>query len=398
MSRAEFRSAGTHEASQLKKIRISFTVVAVCVVATAAVGAGGASSGTALPSAGAECHAVKLIAVRGSGDTLKPIGVIGTRISGALARRANALGVDYGVYGLPYTAVGVDWWKFVQRSIPIVLTQYELSKNHGRDELRAFIKQQVRDCPAQKLALVGFSQGAHAAGDVLSRNIGRLTGTQFSAIRAVALIADPRFNSREPFATGSNLRRGHNGLLGARSPGDLSGVSNRIRSWCRRSDLVCQGLPALPGVHRQNDYFADYGPAIVNFIAEKLGWNIPSGTPAAVENFRVCPGADTYPTVNDALTGQTGYACNRDYGVDLEPDGYLVCSAEIVRGVGKGVTMRLLREGQTLVATPGGYVITSQRWFNWLSYRWDPSVPSGSYTCEVLLDGSAVAQRAFTVR
>src|ERR1700704_4091874 len=84
-----------------------------CVVAFASVAAGGAASGDALPAAGAECHIVKLIAVRGSGDTFSTVGVIGEKISGALARRAKDLAVDYGAYGLPYTAVGIDWWKLV---------------------------------------------------------------------------------------------------------------------------------------------------------------------------------------------------------------------------------------------------------------------------------------------
>jgi hypothetical protein len=332
-----------------------------------------------------------LIAVRGSGDTLNTIGVIGVKISGALARRANDLGVDYGVVGLPYTAVGVDWWKLSPYGVGILFVQYQRSKNEGRDRLRAFIKQQVRDCPKQKLALVGFSQGAHVVGDVLSKNVGGLTQTEFSSIRAVALIADPRFNSREPFATGDNLQRGRNGLLGARSPGDLNGVSGRIRSWCRSKDLVCQRLPnPTSGIHNQNGYFADYGTAIVNFIAEKLGWGQP-----VVESFRVCPGNDTYPTVLDDKTARQGYACRRDYGAEFEPTDYLVCSAEIVQGSGRSIRMRLLRRDQTILTTPEGYVIRSdRRAYFWLSYKWSPSIPASAYMCQVMLN--AHVHRALT--
>jgi predicted esterase len=40
-----------------------------------------------------------------------------------------------------------------------------------RDSVRA-VKKQARDCPSQKLAVVGYSQGAHAVGDVFSKNVG----------------------------------------------------------------------------------------------------------------------------------------------------------------------------------------------------------------------------------
>ncbi|MGO4341527.1 hypothetical protein [Pedococcus sp. 2YAF34] len=50
-----------------------------------------------------------------------------------------------------------------------------------------------------------------------------------------ALLADPRFNSREPFDAGT-FQVGRNGLLGARSPGNLSAVSDRLKSWCDAKD------------------------------------------------------------------------------------------------------------------------------------------------------------------
>ena len=109
-------------------------------------------------------------------------------------------------------------------------------------------------------------------GDVLSKGVGGLSTDEASHIKAVALIADPRFNSKEPFATGRNLRPGHSGVLGARSPGDVDIVKGKIRSWCRRSDIVCQGLPGTPGDHRQENYYREYGEAVVDFLAGRLGW------------------------------------------------------------------------------------------------------------------------------
>ena len=233
--------------------------------------------GTAARTA-ADCHAVKFIAVRGSGDTLNDFGVLGGKISGALARRAKSLNVDYGAYGLPYPAVGIDWWSFTGNGTAIKLVSYNLSKNKGRDNLRAFIKKELSPsvCPNERLVLEGYSQGAHVVGDVLSKKVGGLTAKELSHIKAVVLIADPRFNSQEPFVRGySNYRTGRNGVLGARSPGDLSSVAGKIRGWCRKDDLVCQG-PGTTGNHAQAKYWADYGNAIVDYIAAAL---VESGTP-----------------------------------------------------------------------------------------------------------------------
>lgn len=221
-----------------------------------------------------DCHAVKFVAVRGSGDTLSDFGVLGGKISGALARRAKSSNVDYGAYGLSYPAVGIDWWSFTGTGAAIKLVSYNLSKNKGRDNLRAFIKKELSPsaCPNEQLVLEGYSQGAHVVGDVLSKKVGGLTARELSHIKTVALIADPRFNSQEPFVRGySSFRPGRNGILGARSPGDLASVAGRIRGWCRKDDLVCQG-PGTTGNHAQAKYMSDYGDAIINYIVSKLGW------------------------------------------------------------------------------------------------------------------------------
>jgi hypothetical protein len=255
---------------------------AACFAALAAalLAAGVTTSGVPAraASSGLECHAYKLISVRGSGDNaVLAIGVVGSKVSGALARDAKQLGLDYSVLGLPYTAVGIAWWKLTAAgSTAVLYLQYQHSKNGGRDNLRALIKQQVKDCPSQKLALVGFSQGSHVIGDVLSKKVGGLNATETNAIAAVALVADPRFNSREPFVAGS-FERGKNGLLGARSPGDLDGVKGKVRSWCKNADLVCQrGSNPFDGVHNQAGYYSAYGSAIVRFIEGKLGWPAPT--------------------------------------------------------------------------------------------------------------------------
>jgi len=209
-----------------------------------------------------DCHAVKFVGVRGSGDTAVPFGLIAAKISGALVAKAHAAGVDYGTYGLPYTAVGIAF----KVTMP---PAYWLSERQGRNMLRAYIREQTHDCPSERLLVEGYSQGAQVVGDVFSNGVGGLDATALARIAGVALLADPRFNSRESYDHGT-FRLGRNGILGARSPGDLTAVSGKIAAWCRNDDIVCQG-PGSTGSHDQTHYWDDYGQAVVAFLAVRAG-------------------------------------------------------------------------------------------------------------------------------
>ena len=240
-------------------------VLAVVILATLfAVTSETARSTAAAPN----CHAVKFVGVRGSGDTAVPFGIIAAQVSGGLVAKAHAAGVDYGTYGLPYTAVGIAF----KSTMPIA---YWLSERQGRNMLRAYIREQVADCPNEKLLVEGYSQGAQVVGDVFSKGVGGLDANALNHVAGVALLADPRFNSRESFDHGT-FRTGRNGILGARSPGDLSSVSGKIAAWCRKDDLVCQG-PGSTANHDQSHYWDDYGQAVVAFLAARSEMS-PSNT------------------------------------------------------------------------------------------------------------------------
>ena len=99
----------------------------------------------------AECAVAKLVGVRGSGDNTSKLGILASKVSvGVTAAKPSGLppgsppGVKltdpmYGSYGLPYTAVGIDPFK------PTMPLSYWLSERQGRNELRAYIREQVHD-------------------------------------------------------------------------------------------------------------------------------------------------------------------------------------------------------------------------------------------------------------
>lgn len=156
-----------------------------------------------------------------------------------------------------------------------------------------------------------------------------------------------------------------------------------------------RNVSAAPG-SRTVCVFAINTPAGTNRQLGCRTLTVPEGP--GVENFRVCPGADTHPYARDQLYGHQLFQCNRDYGSEMEPNDYLTCSVDIVRATGGIPAMRLVRGGQTVVTSGGGdYRIGGARWFHVLSYRWNPAIPSGSYVCEVLVNGNVIASRGFTV-
>ena len=233
-----------------------------------------------------DCHAVKFIGVRGSGDTSSTLGVIASGISDALAAQAHDVGVDYGSYGLPYTAVGIDVWK------PTMPLAYWLSERQGRNMLRAYIKKQTQDCVSEHLVVEGYSQGAQVVGDVFSKGVGGLSASELTHVTAVVLVADPRFNSREPYDAGG-FQEGRNGILGARTPSDLSSVVARIRAWCRSNDIVCQGHGATAN-HSQGRYIDDYKTEILSFIGQRLGWKSAGVSPTLLVLRSSTSSANTY--------------------------------------------------------------------------------------------------------
>lgn len=246
-----------------------FTAVAAALV-TALVGLG---LGVASPARAADaCVGVRFIAVRGSGEGGGTAGSTATDEYNAIKGFAPA-GVTTDLSGVDYAAVGIpNWWDKIN------LARYESSKSGGVRNLQTYLNGQ-ESCRAagEKWVLLGYSQGAHVIGDSLSKADGFFSASQLSSLAAVVFIADPRFNSREPFDAGT-FTPGRNGVLGARSPGDLDSVSGKIKAWCDNKDPVCQSLKNGDGsVHTGTRYASSYKDSIVSFLRGRLGWGTGSG-------------------------------------------------------------------------------------------------------------------------
>lgn len=222
-----------------------------------------AASGPTEARADSPCTDVEIVGLRGSseealgsehdmGSLLGPVAdTIVTQLSGS---------VTFSVYGIPYPAAD---------AITGVLTgDYFTSKEIGSEMLEDYLYARASLCPATKFVVMGYSQGAHAAGDQLADAGSYIT----DRIAALVMFGDPRFNPQASYVWGSFDPRDH-GLAGARSLSDFDGWSNRVFSFCRHNDLVCQGFGwgHTTGEHDQQKYIDDYADLVAGLVRRRLG-------------------------------------------------------------------------------------------------------------------------------
>lgn len=184
--------------------------------AVATMGGLGAITVTAPQAEAVTCKAYTTISVRGTND--------GTRTSSGTQ--------------LP-TAVAA--FKAQKGSTNVVSTyvNYQASFNYaasmadGRAALKATFNSYANACPRTKIALFGYSQGAHIVGDVV---VG-MSSTQRARLQGIGLIGDPMMNPT--FASSKTADRSHGGMWGRRASWP-SGVY--VYNVCNRGDRVCASL------------------------------------------------------------------------------------------------------------------------------------------------------------
>jgi hypothetical protein len=232
---------------------------ALMALAVSYIGPLGASTAVA----GTPCTDVEIVGLRGSseeylasqhgmGSLLGPVAdTIMTQLSGA---------VTFSAYGVPYSAVD---------AISGVLDgDYFQSKHEGSEMLHEYLLERAVKCPGTKFVVMGYSQGAHAAGDELAGESSFIT----DRIAAFVMFGDPRFNPEAAYDWGSFDHRDR-GLAGARSLSDFSGWSDRVFSFCHQNDLICQGIGWDHGTdaHSQQKYVSDYADLVAGLVRRRLG-------------------------------------------------------------------------------------------------------------------------------
>lgn len=212
------------------------TVAAALLVALALVAS--TSSGSPAPAQAvgqestARCADLVVLGVRASGQqaTAASRGM-GTEVHAAVRDALGRLQGDLTVRleGLPYPATPTS----------AGTAAYLASVRQGTTLLRTRLVGLLASCPRTRVALAGFSQGAHVVHRTLAR--AGLTRTQERRVVAIGLVADPTYDGRSTHA--HQVRYGvsgprADGLLG---PGrDLPPrLARRTIDFCHPDDLVC---------------------------------------------------------------------------------------------------------------------------------------------------------------
>ncbi|MBH0119226.1 cutinase family protein [Rhodococcus sp. CX] len=201
----------------------------VALIATATVaGSGVTLTAPAIANATpASCAATFNLFIPGTWETdenadpAQPVGM--------LKPVADALKSEHGsraqVYTLPYMARAFDNGH-----------TYADSKADAVSKAKQVLTNIANSCPNTKFTIVGYSQGADAAGDIAS-DIGNGNGpVDPDRVLAVGLLADPGAGTNGSATVGP--RTSGQGIAGPRSQG-MGALSGRVASICDPGDLYC---------------------------------------------------------------------------------------------------------------------------------------------------------------
>ncbi|WP_241383483.1 cutinase family protein [Rhodococcus sp. CH91] len=140
--------------------------------------------------------------------------------------------------GLP-PGTRVDYVAYPATAFPWEGDMYAVSRDRAVDNARDLVAATAARCPLTNFALVGYSQGADAAGD-LAAEIGSGIGVVGPhRLVAVGLLSDPRRSELDPFV-GPPVAGG--GAGGARA-GGFGLVTPNVRTLCAVGDLYCSTPP-----------------------------------------------------------------------------------------------------------------------------------------------------------
>ncbi|MFD7847836.1 cutinase family protein [Nocardia sp. NPDC059764] len=192
---------------------------ALAAVATAA----GILTATGVPgaqAAPADCPNLNVIAVPGTWETS-----VDDPKQGMLAQVTR---------GLPGT-VRTDYVSYPATAFPWDGEVYGRSKHEAVGNARGLISAMAARCAATRFALIGYSQGADAAGDLASEIGTGLGVVPPDRVAAVGLVSDPR---RSPTDALIGPHVAGTGAGGARA-GGFGWLSPRVRTFCAAGDLYC---------------------------------------------------------------------------------------------------------------------------------------------------------------
>jgi hypothetical protein len=298
----------------------------------------------------------------------------------------------------PYPASGSD--ATLAGALAHIPAAYHSSVVKGKAWLSAEVPKLASQCPATKLILTGYSQGAQVTGDVVQ------LGGPWRNVIGTVLWGDPYFNGNDLNHDRGNFDPNRNGALGSRPRfGDWRAIS-----FCHAHDPVCQRFTTTTSQHE--NYQLDKEPIGAAALAiANIDQHLPPTTPLPGDSGRQFGVSDTsgITGANDvAVCPQSdlvvsGYAaqCGHDWSSAPIPSSpELWCTARFVNVVGHPAVVALGYSGVHLQDYPSVNQLTvnapAEAGAAGLLFL-HSQAPPGQAFCTVLLDGTRVAVKTFTI-
>lgn len=247
---------------------------ALIALAISTVGIAGAGVGAAAADPG-YCKPTMILGIAGTSEGPQHGGdPYGKAVRHAVDAAVAAGGGSAAVYAEP-----LDY--------PANLFPYTPSKNQGYRAAYRELASWARNCRATRpmFVLIGFSQGAHIAGDLSATILRGQAPALAGRLKSTLLLADSVLNPLDPKVTWINPQNYSGGIAGLRQPW-LS--TDPVYSVCIANDLVCDpGLDGRLGYEVHTKSYAD----------EAYSWLPPSGfrTPSPGETIAAYFGALLLP-------------------------------------------------------------------------------------------------------
>lgn len=208
--------------SRFLQLRVTLAVIAAAIAAAVPI-----VSATGKAQA-MTCTSLMVIGARGSGQSYDGNDGMGPENYTAFQQVQQAV-PDAQYFGLPYQAVAL-----LPDPTMVLTSAYWTSVDLGAQILNSYVQQEIAACPYQRIAILGYSQGAHVVGNLLP--FWGLDSNVTSHIAGIVLFGDPRFNPADPFDQGDY----NSSLSGVFSARTISSTWwGKMRSYCHSQDFVC---------------------------------------------------------------------------------------------------------------------------------------------------------------
>lgn len=319
------------ETPRLTRVRAARTAVislVVAVIASIVIGV------NVTPAAANACPEYQFVGVRGSAETNDSAGGYGATVD---AVRAQVLQQRAGGAAsfVDYPAIPVDFFNLKYNG------NYRASVNKGINVLSSLISAFHTRCKNTPITIVGYSQGAHVAGDVYQS----ISQAVRDKIVALVMLGDPRFNPAQHVDYGN-----WDGSLSGSWNSAFAGGSVRsfqinqlqsVHSYCLKYDVVCNWstsnlLNCKPGFYCTHVHYIDFG-----YTDDAAKW-ILSRLPA--------PAAP--PVANNSAAAGYTYHVYHTGGVGLKIRSVASTAGSILGVIPEGGSVTILCQvhGQRVVA------------------------------------------------